>query len=201
MRASLSPDTADRPDTSAFDGSANDRLTALETRVGDLLDRQDIADCIHRAVRAIDRHDLALFETAFHPDATIRYGHEAGGVQHMIEFINAGHKSWTRSHTHNITTHTCRITGDRAQAESYVLAGLAAADGSHVRLCGARYVDELGRHADGWRIASREVVIDWVMTGDASVFGSTAFVARGFAGGRRDTGDLSYRPATGGGGR
>ncbi|PBC39309.1 hypothetical protein CJ179_35255 [Rhodococcus sp. ACS1] len=168
-------------------------LEHLRAELSQLLARQQILDCIHRAARGLDRHDVELLASAFHPDAVVRYGKIVDGVPGIARKLNEGHASSSRAHTHNITTHNCRIDGDSAEAESYVLAGLASGDRTTVRLLGARYLDVLDKRNDRWLISAREVVIEWSMSGDASAFHSETFNARGYPTGSWDGSDPSYR--------
>ncbi|TQC48662.1 nuclear transport factor 2 family protein [Rhodococcus sp. WS4] len=182
-------------------------LEHLRAELSQLLARQQILDCIHRAARGLDRHDVELLASAFHPDAVVRYGKIIDGVPGIARKLNEGHASSSRAHTHNITTHNCRIDGDSAEAESYVLAGLASGDRTTVRLLGARcsvlgarcsvlgarYLDVLDKRNDRWLISAREVVIEWSMSGDASAFHSETFNARGYPTGSWDGSDPSYR--------
>ncbi len=48
-------------------------------RLGWLLDRQDILDCLTRFSRGMDRFDRELLLSAFHPDAVIAAGDFVGG--------------------------------------------------------------------------------------------------------------------------
>jgi hypothetical protein len=157
-----------------------------------LRDRQDILDAISAYARGTDRHDAQIVESSFHSDAVDQHGGRQMQAAEISATLNAGHASSSRAHTHNITTHTCEIDGDQAHAETYVLAGLAASNGSTVRLYGARYVDRLERRGSGWRIAARRVLIDWIMTGPADVFHAPEFRALGYPSGTWDRSDPSY---------
>lgn len=173
--------------------SGESRTDRLAAEIADLRARQDILDCVARYARGADRHDEEILLSALHPDALARYGNAVHTMPEFAAELNAGHESWTRAHTHNITTHTCEITGDEAHTETYVLAGLAAADTPLVRLYGARYVDRLARRDARWRILRRLVMIDWVLVGDGGVFDDPAFRARGYPAGSWDRSDPSYR--------
>ena len=42
---------------------------SLEDKVRQLVDRQEILDCMHRYARGVDRMDAELLQSAFHEDA------------------------------------------------------------------------------------------------------------------------------------
>ena len=167
-------------------------LAAMRAEIQEARDRQAILDCLATYCRGVDRHDEELILAAFHPDAVDEHGKSVHGMPEFAAVVNAGHAASTRMHTHNLTTHSCVIEGDEARAETYVLAGLASADETQVRLCGARYLDRLARRDGEWRILHRKVLIEWMLTGDASFFHSAVNQERGYAVGRRDREDPAY---------
>ena len=62
-------------------------------------------------------------------------------------------------------------------------------DGTKVDLGGGRYIDRLERRDGEWRIAARELVIDWTAIADAATYADVA----SYTTGRWDHDDLSYR--------
>jgi SnoaL-like protein len=88
-----------------------------------------------------------------------------------------------------MTNNRVEIQGDLAHSESYVLFAQRRRDGTKVDLGGGRYIDRLERRAGEWRIAARELVIDWTATADAATYADVA----SYTSGRWDRGDLSYR--------
>jgi hypothetical protein len=169
-----------------------DSIAELARQVTYLRDRQEIADCLGRAARGTDRHDEALLLSAFHDDALDEHGGQLCGMPEFAAAVNDRHAEITRIHTHNLSTHTCEVDGDEAHVETYVMAGLAGVNEKVVQLCGARYLDRLERREVGWRIAFRRVVIDWILTGDATDFHSAAYRAMDYPVGTWDATDPSY---------
>jgi hypothetical protein len=155
-----------------------------------LKDRAAIFECVNRYTRAIDRHDVELIRSVFHPGAFANYGDFLGGVEAFIEWVNGGHSQATQGHTHNATSHTCEIDGDVAHAETYVIVVLRAADGEPLRIGGGRYLDRLERRNGEWRIALRRVVMEWRCRADS---GPWIGSRRGYPAGTWDKTDLSYR--------
>lgn len=155
-----------------------------------LLDRQAILDCIHRYARGLDRHDDELVASAYHPDALDHHGGFTGRPDEFIPWANELHLSHWIAHQHFIANHTVEIDGDVAHAESYVLGALRRKEGMTTDLAGGRYVDRLERRDGEWRIAAREVVIEWVCEVDGA---RARFDISAFPDGAWDRTDLSYR--------
>jgi 3-phenylpropionate/cinnamic acid dioxygenase small subunit len=119
-------------------------------------DKQDIAEVLLRYSTGIDRRDWPLFRTAFTDDCELDYG-EIGtwvGVDAVTEFMEVSHSM--AGHTmHRLTNQVISISGDAAEARSYIDGLIMAQDnGSGVSAVGF-YDDELVRTASGWRIARR----------------------------------------------
>jgi hypothetical protein len=90
-------------------------------RVGYLLDRLDIYDCLVRYTRGLDRHDSDLIASAFWPDAQVNYGTLFSGLRD--EFVAWANEleSQNEYHAHHIGTQTVDLDGDIAHVETYVL--------------------------------------------------------------------------------
>jgi hypothetical protein len=134
--------------------------TSDPDRLGELLSRQDIYDCIKRVSRAIDRFDEELFVSGFHDDAVI----DAGGFVGAPRRVYAGgaelHEAGQVSTLHHLTNHSCEIDGDSAHAETYFLyAGRNRVGGNW--MAGGRYADRLERRDGVWRIAFRCTLLEW----------------------------------------
>jgi hypothetical protein len=133
-----------------------ERLAKLEY----LADRQEILDCLTRALRAIDRFDKELFLTCFHPDAVI----DAGGFLNSADTVYDGaadlHEKGQSSTIHNLLNHSCEIDGDVAHAETYLLYTGVNRDTTNW-IAGGRYLDRLERRDGTWKIAFRYTLIEW----------------------------------------
>ena len=130
------------------------------TRLGELLDRQDIYDCIKRVSRAIDRFDRDLFLSAYHPDAVIDAGALVAGPVEVYESGAALHDEGQSATIHHLTNHVCEIAGDAAHAETYFLYVGRNRDGTNWA-AGGRYEDRLERRGGQWKIAFRYTIIEW----------------------------------------
>lgn len=134
----------------------NDRLV----RIAQLLDRQDIVDCLTRFSRGMDRFDRELVLSAFHPDAVIAAGEFVGGPVELYEWAFRMHSEGQIATQHNLLNNTCEITGDVAHSETYYLFAARNRDDTNW-LAGGRYFDRLERRAGSWRIALQTNAIEW----------------------------------------
>lgn len=124
--------------------------------------REAIKNALAVHSRGVDRADLNLLNSAYHPDADVAYGFFTGPAAQFAEILSGAQKQG------EITLHrTCNmwiaVDGDQARSESYVMAYCETPepDGAMQRLIGGRYLD---RHAlrDGeWRLTHRSYVLDW----------------------------------------
>jgi len=129
-------------------------------RLGELLDRQDIYDCIKRVSRAIDRFDRELFLSAYHPDAVIDAGQFVGDPAAIYDGGEVLHAAGQDATLHHLTNHTCELGGDTAHTETYFLYVGRNKDGSNWA-AGGRYNDRLERRGAFWKIAFRYTIIEW----------------------------------------
>jgi hypothetical protein len=130
------------------------------TRLEQLLDRQDIHDCLIRFSRGMDRFDRELFLSAFHRDAVIAAGPFVGGPIELYEWASVLHEQGQASTHHNLLNHTCEIEGDVAHTETYYLFVGRNRDDTNW-IAGGRYIDRLERREGVWKIALRTNAIEW----------------------------------------
>ena len=155
-----------------------------------LLDRQAIVDCLHRYSRGLDRHDEELLASAFHEDAVDHHGDFIGHPEVFVPWANELHASGWAAHTHFLDLNHVEIDGDVAHSECYVLFVLRRKTGTEVDLGGGRYLDRLERRDGEWRIAQRELLIEWCCTADGGRFER---VNAEYPSGTWDRTDGSYR--------
>lgn len=126
-----------------------------------------IAERLYLYCRAIDRIDIDLLATVFHPDAVIDKGDGEVPVAAFIATVAARHPGVPRA-SHMVTNHLIEFTGtDAAFVESWCLAieQHPGADGPNIdRVYRVRYGDRFDRQAGEWRIAHRTFVVDHVMS-------------------------------------
>ncbi len=122
-------------------------------------DRQEIHDCLLRYTRGVDRHDKALMQSAYHPDAWDEHGVAEGNPEDFCTWAIGWHGEFQTRHQHIITNHTVELDGDTAHAETYYLFLAENREGPPTISFG-RYVDRLEKRAGTWAIAHRVCVIE-----------------------------------------
>jgi len=150
----------------------------LETQLRQLIDKQEIYESILRYCRGVDHRDAELIRSAYHPDAHDDHGTFVGGTEELIR-QNAREQpgGTTMAASHMVGNCLIDLDGDRAKVETYFLMHKRiAVDGAeHIRVRAGRYLDEMVRDPDGWRVLHRTVVDDWNRTDPLSTpqIGST----------------------------
>jgi hypothetical protein len=143
---------------------------ALQAALEGIVTRAALRNLAERYAQGVDRRDRDLFLSAFHPDATLAVhhpsekeeginvmrGHEQIG--RVPEFITVYPKTY-----HVLGQSTYAIAGDDASGETYCVAHHLTPDrhGGTNYVMYIRYADTYRRVADEWRIATRQVNVDW----------------------------------------
>ena len=168
-------------------------------RLQELLDRQDILDCVHRYCRAVDRFDREMLLSVYHPDAMDDHGYFVGGREAFADWAFGYHSLYQQATHHVVTNHTCELDGDTAHAETYWLFSGINKDtttGAVVppTLHFGRYIDRFERRAGKWAIAARACIIEWHgALGELPMPPEAVAAYAATAVGRRDRDDISYR--------
>jgi SnoaL-like domain len=138
-----------------------------EARLQRLLDQGEIRDVIYRYCRGIDRRQYELVRSCYHADAVDDHAGFRGNVDEFIAYVAKGLPAYEGT-MHFIGNMLIEPHGDRARAESYIVAHhrLAAGEDKAERdyVVGLRYVDDFERRDGEWRIAARVCAIDWTRT-------------------------------------
>lgn len=131
----------------------------------ELVDREQIRDCLFRYARGIDRADEAALKSAYWPGAWDQHGATSGPVEDFYERVRG---AWARGarNVHHINNILIEFPEQgRANVESYFLAlqrGQGADGVERQAMLSGRYCDLFEKRGDEWRIAHRVVVYDWV---------------------------------------
>lgn len=155
-----------------------------------LRDRAEIADCLHRYCRGVDRGDFDFAATAYHPDAVDDRGAMSGSPSEYLEWLkpiieDAGGTS------HNVTNMTFDIQGDDAHTEAYVITCVWSRDGTSVMMGGARYISRFARRGGEWKLIHQEAPMDFTFTAPTTALPENALRSL------RSPDDRSYaRPLT-----
>jgi SnoaL-like domain len=139
-----------------------------------LVARTLIIEQIQDYCRAADRRDEAAFRAVFHSDARCVLGTFEGGVD---DYVARGFRflSGCTVTQHYVSNHFVEVQGLRARSVSYLLAfhrirAGAPGDGpwsghtpgiEEILWTGGRYTDDFECRNGAWRIARRELVMDW----------------------------------------
>ncbi|UVO52625.1 nuclear transport factor 2 family protein [Sphingomonas sp. SUN039] len=137
-----------------------------DLRLQNLLDRQDILDCLTRFSRGMDRFDRAIYLSAFHDDAVIAAGPFVGSAADCWDWAKPMHEAGQVLTHHSLLNNTVEIDGDTAHSETYYQFVARnhpweEGGGETVMLAGGRYIDRLERRGGAWKIALRTNIIEW----------------------------------------
>ena len=133
---------------------------ASEARLLDLLERQDITDCLHRYSRGMDRFDKELLLSAYYPDAVDDHGTFVGSPAEFWDHFHAVHTKYNSGHHYSLSNISIDLQGDTAHVETYYLFESMNNDGS-LTLHGGRYLDRFEKRAGQWKIATRVCILEW----------------------------------------
>lgn len=124
--------------------------------------RSAIATNLARHSRGIDRNDLALLLSVYHPDAEVAYGMFEGRAVDFASFLTDAMAGGPVT-SHRTSIRLIRVDGSRARSESSVIAYARTLDGEGwvQRLIGGRYLDRHEQRGGAWRIVHRTYVLDW----------------------------------------
>ena len=159
-----------------------------------LCDERDIREVLTRYCRATDRCDAELLRSVYWPDATDDHVVFSGNAMEYVDYSVPMLKQHTRATLHSLSNIWIKLDGDTALVESYVQAYHLLNTDTETKqevVVGGRYLDRLERRNDEWRIAERNVVIDWEQNGAAMM--SPEEIERVTAPGKRDPDERSYR--------
>lgn len=135
----------------------------MEQLLQELLDKKACEEVLMRYARTLDWLDREGQSSCFWPDAEVDYGFYSGDgtgwVECVMEVEAASQRRWHMSGGLLI-----RIEGDTAHSECYGFTVSMSTDesGDSVdSLFGGRYLDELQRRDNEWRISKRRYVLDF----------------------------------------
>ncbi len=131
-----------------------------QARLEQLLDKQDITECLGRFSRGMDRFDREVFLSAFHADATMAAGPFVGSPADCYDWARPMHEAGQIATHHNLLNVSIELDGDTAHTETYYLFVGRNRDDSNW-IAGGRYIDRLERRDGVWKIALRTNAIEW----------------------------------------
>jgi len=148
-----------------------------EARLQELLDREDIRQCLFRYSRAIDRVDEALLRTVYWPGAVDNHGSFNGDAEGFIAWVIPLLQTMDQT-MHLLGNMLIEVDGDRSASETYFVAfhRRTGDDGKPVEAhVVGRYLDQMERRGGEWRILHRDCVYDFNFEGQAADWTKRAF--------------------------
>ena len=156
-------------------------------------DDRAIREVVLRYCRGVDRLDLELVRSCYHPDAKDTHGSFSGGLEEFLTWVERILRRYTMT-MHYIANQLVDASGDdRARCESYGVAVHRTSGGEAQGnlTTGFRFIDDFERRQGEWRIVRRVATTEWVQVSRAE---DQWPVTPTFVAGRRDRGDPVYAP-------
>jgi hypothetical protein len=127
-------------------------------------DRQQIHDVVLRYCQGIDRLDLDLVRSAYHPDGVDHHTGFDGTADEYVAWVGPLLRDQLDGTMHVMGNHRVELFGDDALSETYLTAVHWGADpGSPASFTtGARYVDHMTFRDGRWAITERWAVREWL---------------------------------------
>lgn len=164
--------------------------TTTTAAIDAVVDRAAILRQLVRYCRGIDRRDLPLVRSTYHPDAFDDHGTYQGDVEGLLAFVAKEVHARFRTTMHKLGQSRIELEGDAARVESYAICHhvLAASGPEGARdvadlVMGIRYLDRFEKRRGAWRIARRVLCWEWVRTDRLEALDP------GWTSGRADAGD------------
>ena len=140
-----------------------------------------------RYARGIDRCDLALVESCYHPGATDDHGSFKGPIEEFIPWVETQLEAF-ESTMHFMGNIFIVLDGAVAHVETYCVAYHRLKDQDVDTLFGLRYVDRFEKRDGEWRIAERCIVAEWNRIDDENAPGFGPEFLRG----QKGNADVAY---------
>lgn len=158
-------------------------MAVSQADLEDLVARRDCYAVLTNYCRALDRCDAGLMASVYWPDGIDNHGVFNGNAAEFAAFIVREIQTWFEVTMHAIMNVHMEIAGDVCVSEAYLFAyhkiradkapdilgarymqmfETSGLDPDHHHFYfGGRYLDRLERRGGEWRIAKRQVVMDW----------------------------------------
>ena len=136
------------------------QLAAEISELRAVKDRQDIHDCTLKFCRGINRRDMELLRSAFHPDAIDDHGTFVGNPDGFLVWIDKVYDGLSFTQ-HYIMNQTIDLDGDTAHGETYWMVVNVYKGSDAPILRGGRYIDRFEKRNGKWAIAARVCFTDW----------------------------------------
>jgi hypothetical protein len=133
----------------------------LAHAVRELLDRAAIRDVLMRYAQGVDRADLEQVASCFTPDADYQGSLAQGTIGNALPALRAARARF-ESTMHFMGNQLIQLRGDEALCETYAVAyHRLKAEPERALVVGIRYLDDLVRQGNVWRIRKRVAKLEW----------------------------------------
>jgi SnoaL-like domain len=134
----------------------------LADAIRNLVARQQIQDTLYRYCRGVDRCDVALVRSAFHPTAVNDHGPESMSAHEFAERVVTRHSAGSDFSVHRVSNPLIEfVNAETAVCESLVLSIQRAVGGAQTQFSCSRYLDRFDFREGDWKIGYRLVAHDW----------------------------------------
>jgi hypothetical protein len=167
----------------------------LPPELQQLVDRQQIYDCIVRYCSGVDRFDREMLRAVYHDDAMDDHGAFVGTADEFCDWALAYHAKYQHHHKHYVLNHRCELdpNGKTAHTETYWIFSGKNKVGPALTLSGGRYLDRFENRNGKWAIAARKCIIEWISDIDETAVPKEAWDVYGLTGSPlRNKDDPSY---------
>ena len=138
-----------------------DETERILRTVRELADRAAIRDVLMRYAVGVDRADLALVASCFTPDADYQGSLAQGTIAEALPALREARARF-ESTMHFMGNQLIELNGDQAACETYATAyHRLKAEPDRALVVGIRYIDELVRQGEQWRIRKRVAKLVW----------------------------------------
>jgi SnoaL-like domain len=144
----------------------------FDMTIDEVIAHAEIRQVLATYFRALDREDLDLLKSTFHPDATDDHGRGIfqGNAHEMCVWILERAKRFDMVRQHHLTGVYIEMDGEKfANVESYGIVLRSERDPTTAQelrqVAGARVLDRFERRDGKWKILDRQIVIDCAWSG------------------------------------
>lgn len=164
----------------------------MDDKTRELIDRQRIWECMLRYARGMDRLDVELALSAYHPGAIEDHGPVIAPCEQFVPNVIGFHRAQELATQHTLTNHTCEIDSDIAHAETYVHC-LSVLPSGQSRVGYGRFVDRLEKRDGRWGIVSRvSLPTGTIEAPSVDIHAGAAYLPGSLVRSSRDRDDPSY---------
>jgi hypothetical protein len=158
-------------------------MSTVPRELMELLEREQIRECIARLARGEDRRNAALITASYWPDSTTDYGIFVGSFDDYLAWVVPGSPAIPVTQ-HMLGQSVIVLDGDSARVETHVTSYHRINMGADERdtVIGGRYLDRMAKRNGEWRIAHRTMLYDWFEDFGVSVDWSQGVMGMPFSG-------------------